>query len=439
MHAWIKGLDLWTKGLLSLIMAGGLLVAAGAFTGTLANQPAQESSSLPSNVEEGLPKQAVVRASVRLGETHPERWFVAYDLKEQARVALFEGNMQTDDRAIEGDRNFGHKLLLQNLQSISVPEADASFLLSFEQVGDSTAKYFCVVTFRPGALDIKLFVNAVGGKAEVEDNPFCVRIWSKIAAAGAGSRPYEISEYRLPNKNATKLVKVQADKRMQRRDSVTVSAGIPKEQLALEDRLNAIVGQGNQALRVGNASDAIKQYESALELVQNQPLLAERKNYVLDRLANGYVQGNRAKDAIPIYSQLLSARSRDCESQSATISNCADVQFSLGMAKLHAADFEGALATLRDAETNYVKAEKASESHEFSAIQVKEQAQTNLWIAVALFQLGKTEEAATTLEAAIPQLTRVQSDASILVGIRDDAARSLQDAQAFLKRFKAAQ
>ena len=123
-----------------------------------------------------------MRASVRLGKTHPERWFVAYDLKEQARVALFEGDMQTDDRAFEGDRNFGDKLSLQSLQSISVPEADASFLLSFEQVGDSTAKYFCVVTFRPGALDIKLFVNAVGGKAEVEDNPFCVRIWSKIGA-----------------------------------------------------------------------------------------------------------------------------------------------------------------------------------------------------------------------------------------------------------------
>jgi hypothetical protein len=397
----IEGLDLRTKQLLSFIMAGGLLVAAGAFTGTLANQPAQESLSLPSNVAEGLPKQAVVRASVRLGKTHPERWFVAYDLKEQARIALFEGNMQTDDRVFEGDRSFGHKLSLQNLQSISVPEADASFLLSFEQVGDSAAKYFCVVTFRPGALDIKLFVNAVGGKAEVEDNPFCVRIWSKIAAAGAGSPPYEISEYRLPNKNATKFVKAQTNEQIQRPDSVTVSAGIPKEQLALEDRLNAIVGQGNQALRGGNASDAITQYESALELVQKQPLLAERKNYVLDRLANGYVQGNRAKDAIPIYSQLLDARSRDCESRSAALSNCADVQFSLGMAKLHAVDFEGALATLRDAESNYFKAEKVSESHEFSAIQVKEQAQTNLWIAVALFQLGKTEDATTTLEAAI--------------------------------------
>src|SRR6266566_1450518 len=94
-------------------------------------------------------------------------------------------------------------------------------------------------------------------------------------AAGVASQPYEISEYRLPNKNATKLLKVQTDKRIQRRDSVAVSAGMPREQLALEDRLNAIVGQGNQALRGGKASDAIKQYESALELLQKQPLLAE--------------------------------------------------------------------------------------------------------------------------------------------------------------------
>jgi len=231
----------------------------------------------------------------------------------------------------------------------------------------------------------------------------------------------------------------QGDKQVQRKDSITVSAGISKEQLALEDRLNEIVSQGNQALRSGNAADAIKQYEIAFDLVQKQPLLAERKNYVLDKLANGYVQGNRAKDAIPIYSQLLAARNRDCESQSAAVSNCADAQYSLGMAKLHAGDFDGALVSLQDAETNYAKAEKLSDSHEFVVIQVKEQAQTNLWIAVTLFQLGKTEEATTIVEAAIPQLTRVQSDASLLVGIRDDAARSLQDAQAFLKRLKAAQ
>jgi tetratricopeptide (TPR) repeat protein len=231
----------------------------------------------------------------------------------------------------------------------------------------------------------------------------------------------------------------QSDKRVQRKDSVTVSAGIPKEQLALEDQLNGIVSKANQALRSGDAADAIKQYENALDLVHKQPLLAERENYVLDKLANGYVQGNRAKDAVPIYSSLLAERKRDCESESTAVSNCADVQYKLGMAKMHAGDFQGALDSLRDAEANYAKAEKLSDSHEFAMIEVKEQAQTNLWVAVALFQLGKTAEATTIVEAAIPQLIRVQSDESITVGIRDDARRSLQEAETFVKRLKSKQ
>jgi hypothetical protein len=53
---------------------------------------------------------------------------------------------------------------------------------------------------------------------------------------------------------------------VQRKDSVTVSAGIPKEQLALEDKLNEIIAKGNQALRSGDAANAVKQYESALDL-----------------------------------------------------------------------------------------------------------------------------------------------------------------------------
>jgi tetratricopeptide (TPR) repeat protein len=234
-------------------------------------------------------------------------------------------------------------------------------------------------------------------------------------------------------------ISAQSDKPVQRKDSVTVSAGIPKEQLVLEDQLNGIVSKGNQALRSGNAADAIKQYENALDLVHKQPLLAERENSVLDTLAKGYVQGNRAKDAIPIYSHLVAERKRDCESESAAVSNCADFQYKLGMAKMHAGDFLGALDSLRAAEANHAKAEKLSDSHEFMMIEAKEQAQTNLWIAVALFQLGKTAEATTIIEAVVPQLTRVQSDGSITIGIRDDAGRSLQDAQAFLKRLKTPQ
>ena len=184
------------------------LIGAIALGAAILGPQAQE---LPSDVSKYLSKESIVRASVRLGSTGPERRFVAYDQYEQGRVALIEGDALTDDKAFETKRSFGHKLSLQNLISISVPNAETSFLLSFAQEGNHDTKYFSVVTFSPGALDIKLFVSAVGGKAEILDNPFRVRIWEKLREPTSRPNQYKVAEYRLLNKNATKLTKVREE------------------------------------------------------------------------------------------------------------------------------------------------------------------------------------------------------------------------------------
>jgi hypothetical protein len=189
----------WTLPLIAAIALG---------TATLA---VSQDKELPSGISKYLSKQSIVRASVRLGNSEAERWFVAYDQNEQARVALVEGDALTDDKAFDTKRTFGHSLSLQNVKSISVPNAKASFLLSFEQDGNPDTKYFSVVTFSPGALDIKLFVSAVKGKAEVLDNPFRVRIWNALRVPSPHPNQYKVAEYRLPNMNATKLVKVQEE------------------------------------------------------------------------------------------------------------------------------------------------------------------------------------------------------------------------------------
>lgn len=185
-----------------------LIGATALGTAILAGPQAQE---LPPEVSKYLSKQSIVRAFVRLGSTGPERWFVAYDQHEQGRVALIEGDALTDDKAFETRRTFGNKLSLQSVKPISVPNAQASFLLSFEQEANRDTKYFSVVAFSPGALDIKLFVSAVGGKAEILDNPFRVRIWEEFREPNSGPNQYKVAEYRLLNINATKLAKVQED------------------------------------------------------------------------------------------------------------------------------------------------------------------------------------------------------------------------------------
>jgi len=232
----------------------------------------------------------------------------------------------------------------------------------------------------------------------------------------------------------------QSNKPDQRKDSVTVSAGISKEQLALEDQLNNTVSQGDQFLKNGNAFDAIKQYRNALELIQKQPLLVEQEPRVQRKLAVGYMRANQPSDAIPIYSKLLDARKQDCGANSEKPWDCADAEYELGRAKMYAADFVGALLLLNDADSKYVQAEKLNSlSHEFAMIQLKSQGETKIVIGVALSRTGKTPEAITAVDTAIAQLTRVQSDETINGGIRDDAARHLQEGQTILSRLKSTQ
>ena len=225
-----------------------------------------------------------------------------------------------------------------------------------------------------------------------------------------------------------------------RKDSATVSAGISKEQLALEDQLNQILSDGDGFLRSGNATEAITQYRKALELVQKQSLLNKQEARVDKKLAIGYMSADQPTDAIPIYEKLLASRKQDCATTSEKPSECADAQFELGRAKMYAGDFSGALVLLRDAESNYVRAEKIERmSHEYEMIQIKNEGQTNILLAVAFLRTGSAAEATKTLELAISQLGRVQSDQGIEKGIREDASRSLEEAQTILSKLKSSQ
>lgn len=223
---------------------------------------------------------------------------------------------------------------------------------------------------------------------------------------------------------------------VQHKDSATVSAGISKEQLALEAQLKAILSDAKEALQAGRTADAVKQYESALAMVHKEPLLAEQETRVLKEAGNGYIQANRPTDAIAIFEKLVATLDKDCDSLPET---CANAQQDLGMAKMRSHDFTGGLESLQKAEGRYETAEKSGGFHEYSMIQVMNEAKTKLLMAVALFQLGKTSDAVKTTEDAIPQLNRVKDDNGINAGIRDSATSSLKDAQTILQRFKSAE
>jgi tetratricopeptide (TPR) repeat protein len=233
------------------------------------------------------------------------------------------------------------------------------------------------------------------------------------------------------------LTIAQSNQPIKRTDTVTVSAGISKEQLELEGRLDVIISNGDESLKSGDTAGAVKHYESALELVHKQPLLAEQENRVLSKLANGYIQDNRAKDAISIYSKFLAAKEKECEPGSNAAGSCADAQYDLGVAKLHAGDWEGALEMLKQAEVNFGIAQKQSDFHESVMIYINEQAQTEAYIGAVLFHLGKKTEGIAVVEAGVAKLTQVQEDAMINPGIRESAGKVLRSARMMLVTMKA--
>ena len=232
----------------------------------------------------------------------------------------------------------------------------------------------------------------------------------------------------------------QSENRVESKDSVTVSAGIPREQLALEAELGGIVSQADRSVAAGSSSDAIAQYRKAIDFVQKHPVLAEREETVQKKLARACLYGNRVGEAVSIYAKLLEARKSDCAPSSPALAGCADAQYELAVAEMTGSDFSAAIPLLQQAEANYSTAGKfASSSHDLVMIQRKNEAQTSMMIAVSLARTGKTVDAIKAIRDAISGLQTVQSDLTINIGIRNDAAASLQQANVVLSRLNTTQ
>jgi tetratricopeptide (TPR) repeat protein len=171
-------------------------------------------------------------------------------------------------------------------------------------------------------------------------------------------------------------------------------------------------------------------------MVHKEPLLSEQETKVLKEAGNGYIQASQPNDAIATLEKLVQILDKHCASVPDT---CAKAQQDVGIAKIRARDFTGALESLRKAEAGYEKAEQSGELHEYSVVRVMNQATTKSGMAVALFQLGKTSDAIKIMEDAIQQLNSVKDDNGIQFAIRDSTTRELKSAQTILQRFKSAQ
>lgn len=111
-----------------------------------------------------------------------------------------------------------------------------------------------------------------------------------------------------------------------RQDSVSVSAGLSKEQLAAEGKLDEVLQAGRKALTQGDVAGGIATLEKARDMVAANKLLAEQEDTVLGALGNAYLRGQRFADGEHVFTRQLEIHKADCEAGSADAASCADVQ-----------------------------------------------------------------------------------------------------------------
>jgi len=99
-------------------------------------------------------------------------------------------------------------------------------------------------------------------------------------------------------------------------------------------------------------------------------------------------------------------------------------------------DFPAALPFLREAVASYGKAASGGSSEDYRMIKLKQQAEAQTLLAMALFRTGQRKDALGILDGATQQLDKVQGNEKIEASIRESARKSLKQREQILEAIK---
>ena len=201
--------------------------------------------------------------------------------------------------------------------------------------------------------------------------------------------------------------------------------------LTPDQRLSALITESDHAKVLGDHAAAVKGYEDALKRVYAEPTLKNREEEVLQHLAAGYIAAQRPKDAVRVSTTALGLHQEDCQPGAPGVERCADAQYGLGLAMMHAGNFADAVAQLNAAAANFGKVPLEGEEI-YRMTKLKQRGDAEALAAAALFRAGQKPQAIAAFRKAIATLSLVANNQKIDPGTRGSAQTSLKDAQSSL-------
>jgi len=199
-----------------------------------------------------------------------------------------------------------------------------------------------------------------------------------------------------------------------------------------DEQLSALITKSDQSKVMGDVEGALKGYEQALARVKSEPALKNREEEVLQHLSAGYIAAQRPVDAVKASRRILALREEDCKPGSPGVERCADAQYGLGLALMHAGEFLGAVGQLSESAANFGKVSMNGDEP-YRMTKVKQRGDAESLLAAALFRAGQKEKSIATFRTAIARLKTVADNEKIDPGTRGSARRSQTDAEGSLK------
>jgi tetratricopeptide (TPR) repeat protein len=198
-----------------------------------------------------------------------------------------------------------------------------------------------------------------------------------------------------------------------------------------DQQLSSLLTEADHAKVLGNHAAAVKGYEHALQRVRSDASLKKREEEVLHHLAAGYIAAQRPLDAVRVSTTVLDLHKEDCKPDAPGVEWCADAQYGLGLAMMHAGDFAGAVKQLNASVANFAKVGLEGDEI-FRMTKLKQRGDAEALAAAALFRAGQKPQAIAAFRQAIATLSTVANNQKIDPGTRGSAQTSLKDAQTSL-------
>jgi len=213
---------------------------------------------------------------------------------------------------------------------------------------------------------------------------------------------------------------------------LAVAAGAQEQPQNPDQQLSMLLYKSDQTKVMGDIAAALKGYEQALERVKSDPALKNREEEVLQRLAGAYIAIQQPVDAIRVSRRILAFHEEDCKPGALSIERCADAQYGLGLALMHAGEFLGAVAQLSESAANFGKVSMVGDEP-YRMTKMKQRGDAESLLAAALFRAGQKEKSTAMFRTAIATLKIVSGNEKLDPGTRGSALKSQTDAEGSLK------